>query len=102
MTNVEHDCSILVEWFRDNFMILNAEKRHLVSGVSGHKNELMFAKVGDAIIWEEYAAKLLGIPIDSNISFNDHVKMICEKASPKLCAISRMTDIISTEKGKLF
>ena len=78
MTNVEHDCSILVEWFRDNFMTLNAEKCHLF--VSGHKNELMFAKVGDAIIWEEYAAKLLGILIDSNLSFNDHVKMICKTA----------------------
>ena len=67
MTNVEHDCSILVEWFRDNFMTLNAEKCHLL--VSGHKNELMFAKVGDAIILEECVAKLLGILIDSNLSF---------------------------------
>ena len=35
MTNVKHDCSILVEWFCDNFMTLNAEKYHLL--VSGHK-----------------------------------------------------------------
>ena len=60
------------------------------------------AKVGDAIIWEEYAAKLLGLLIDSNLSFNDHVKIICKKASQKPCTIPRMTDIISTEKGKLF
>ena len=96
MTNAEHDCSILVEWFRNNFMKLNAEKCHLL--VSGHKNELMFAKVRDAIIWEECAAKLLGILINSNLSFNDHVKIICKKASQKLCAISTMADIISTEK----
>ena len=36
--------------------------------------------------------------IDSNLSLNDHVKKICKKVSQKLCPISRMTDIISTEK----
>ena len=73
-------------------MTLNAEKCHLL--VSGHKNELMFAKVGDAIIWEEYAAKVLDILIDSNLSLNDHLRMVCKKAPQKLCAISRLTDII--------
>ena len=45
------------------------------------QNELMFSKVGDAMIWEEYAANLLGILTDSNLSFNDLIKMICKKAS---------------------
>ena len=98
MTNVEHDCAILVEWFCDNFMTLNTEKCHLL--VSGIKDELMFAKVGDATIWEECVAKLLGILIDSDLTFNDHVKMTCKKASQKLSAISRMADIISIEKRK--
>ena len=68
--------------------------------VSGIKDVLMSAKVGDATIWEECVAKLLGILIDSDLTFNDHVKMICKKASQKLSAISRMADIISIEKRK--
>ena len=59
-------------------MTLNDEKYHLL--VSGYKEEVMFAKVGDALIWEEYIAKLLGIPIDSNLSFDNHVKMVIKKA----------------------
>ena len=35
MIDVEHDCSLLVEWFRDNYLTLNADKCHLL--VSGHK-----------------------------------------------------------------
>ena len=49
ITNVEHNCAILVEWFRDNFTTLNPEKCHLL--VSGYKEEMVFAKVGDALIW---------------------------------------------------
>ena len=37
MIYVEHDCSLLVEWFRDNYLTLNADKCHFL--VSGHKYE---------------------------------------------------------------
>ena len=82
MTNV--DCAILVEWFRYNFMTLNADKCHII--VFGHKNDLIL---------------LLGILIDFDLSFNDHTKMICKTASQKLSVIARMTDIISTEKREI-
>ena len=34
--------------------------------------EYIFALVGDTIIWEENSVKLLGIFIDSNLSFNQN------------------------------
>ena len=93
MEDVEYDCITLVEWFRDNYLTLNADKCHLLA--SGHKNEAMFAKVGDALIWEENAVKLLGLIIDSGLTFNNHVKAICKKALQKLTAIIRMANILS-------
>ena len=79
MIDVEHDCTILVEWFRDNFLTLNADKCHLI--VSGHKEEAMYASVGDALLWEEHSVKSLGLFIDSKLTFNIHVQTICKKAS---------------------
>ena len=67
----------------------------------GFKYDAMFANVGDALLWEENTAKLLGILIDRDLSFNDHVKMICKKASQKLAAISRLANILSKDKRKL-
>ena len=96
LTDVEHDSTILLEWFRDNFMTLNADKCHLL--FSGHKHEQMFASLSDETIWEENAVKLLGILIDSNLTFNDHLKVICKKASQKLTAISRFSHILSEDK----
>ena len=48
-----------MEWFLNYLMTLNASKCHLF--VSFNKNESMFAKGGDELIWEESSATLLGI-----------------------------------------
>ena len=98
MEDVDYDLITLLEWFLDNYLTLNADKCHLLA--SGHKNEAMFAKVGDALIWEENAVKLLGLIIDSGLTFNNHVKAICKKASQKLTAILRMANIRSEYKRK--
>ena len=50
MEDAEHDCSNLVEWFRDNYLTLNADKCHLL--VSGFKYEEMYASVGADWLWE--------------------------------------------------
>ena len=61
----------------------------------------MFDKVGDALLWEENSVKLLGLFIDSDLSFHGHVKVICKKASQKLSAIARLAKVISDHKKKV-
>ena len=58
------------------------------------------ATVGNALLWEENSVKLLGLLIDSELTFNDHVKIICKKASQKLAASLRLAYILSVEKRK--
>ena len=80
-------------------MTLNATKCHLL--VSGYKDDLMFANVGDSLIWEEVSAKLLEIIIDSSLTFNDHIKMICKRDSQKLTGIARMSNLCLNSKKVL-
>ena len=54
------------------------------------------------MIFAKVIAKLLGIPIDSDLYFDNHVKMIIKKASQKLTAMSRIADIISKEKKSIY
>ena len=77
-------------------MTLNASKCHLL--VSGYRHELMHASIGDTLLWEEDSARLLGIIIDSSLTFDGHVTMLCRKASQKLTAISRLSNLMSQEK----
>ena len=52
-------------------MKLNTDKYHLI--VSGKNNEHMWAKVGNDKIWESRTVKLLGVTIDNQLKFNEHV-----------------------------
>ena len=99
MIDIENDCSLLIDWFRDNYLTLNADKCHLI--VTGHKHEAMYASIGDELIWEENAVKLLGLIIDRELTFDTYVRTICKKASQKLTAILRLANILSEHKRKV-
>ena len=45
--------------------------------------------------------RLLGVKIDSKLSFNTHIDDICKKASLKLHALSRITPHLDFKKKKL-
>ena len=96
---LEQESTILIDWFRDNFMTLNQGKCHLL--VSGHKHESVFANIGETRLWEEYCAKLLGIQIDRDLNFKKHVRELCKKAGRKLSMMSRVAKYMSLEKRKI-
>ena len=64
----------------------------------GYKQELMFESISDETTREENLVKLLGILIDSDLTFNNHTKMIRKEASQKLTGISRFSYISSESK----
>ena len=45
--------------------------------------------------------KLLGIKIDSKLSFDDHIENMCKNAGAKLNALTRVTQYMNTEKKAL-
>ena len=55
----------------------------------------MYAKVGDALLWEEHSVKLLGLFIDSDLPFHGHIKVVYKKVPQKISAIARLTNVIS-------
>ena len=50
INRLEQDSFLATEWFQNNYMELNEGKCHLLSG--GYKHESIWAKIGDARIWE--------------------------------------------------
>ena len=99
LIRLEHDSAIAICWFESNYMKLNTNKCHLL--FSGTKNEHMWAKVGNNKIWESNTVKLLGVTIDNQLKFNEHVLNICKKASRKLSALSRMSSFLSFDKKRI-
>ena len=72
--------SILFKWLNDNYMKVNTGKSHLL--VSG--NVRSKAKIDNNYIESEKEQVLLGITIDSNLTFENHVNNIYKRASQKL------------------
>ena len=99
MERLKHDTKLAIERFENNYMKLNEDKCHLL--VAGHRYETLWANIGETRIWESKNEKLLGLTIDRNLNFEDHVFILCKKAGRKLSALSRISNYMSFEKKRI-
>ena len=79
-------------------MKLNEDKCHLM--IFGGKSNEVSVKIGEASVKESKEEKLLGIIFDQALSFKQHVRALCKKASQKLHALARISCYMDTEKLK--
>ena len=77
VNNWEQSSSILFKWLSDNYMKINTDKSLLL--VSG--NARATAKIDSNYIESEKEQMSLGITIDSNLTFENHINNICKRAS---------------------
>ena len=98
MFRLEFATEQAIEWFEINYMKLNVDKCHLIIG--GHKEASVTAKIGGYEILESKTEQLLGVKIDNELSFNEHVLELCKKAGKKLNALSRLCKVLSFKKRR--
>ena len=98
MYKLELDSMKAIDWFNYNSMKLNADKCHLL--LCGHKYELMNGNVDNNFIIESHKVKLLGIEIDSDLKFKDHINSICDTVSKKINALSRQCNVLPFNRRK--
>ena len=58
--------------------------------ISGDRFEQMWSRIRDDMIWENITVKLLGITIDNELKFDEHITIISIKANRKLAVLKRM------------
>ena len=76
----------IFKWFSDNEMKVNPEKCKLI--VNSPENVSL--KLSDNSIESSNTVKLLGVEIDSNLTFKGHINSVCKKANQKLHALARI------------
>ena len=81
-------------WFHYNHLKTNPGKRHLFLSYKTPTD----VSIGDASLTTSTKETLLGILIDSDLSFDQHVSSICSKATKKLHALGRIASFMSFEK----
>ena len=95
---LEEDSSILVNWIRYNGLKANSDKFHLL--LSDHDEDHLI-RVTKFTIQNSKSERLLGIRLDNGMTFDSHVSEICNKASQKIHALSRVCRFMGLTQRKI-
>ena len=87
----------LFKWCSNNQMKANKDKCHLL--LSNKERPTM--KIRENQIKSSNCEKLLGIKIDNNLTFNEHLNHIIDKASHKTNALSRVAPYMNERKKRI-
>ena len=93
-----NDSVLLCEWFANNGLKANPDNFHLILNVN--RNDI-FIEIQQVKILNSDAQKLLGIKVDNKLSFDDHVRDLCNKAIQKLHALARIAHYMQPLQKRL-
>ena len=84
IASLEEASKSLFTWFDNNLMKSNADKCHLLVS----SNEKVTIKICSHEVANTKRETLLGVHLDSGMSFDYHISEICKKASRKVCVLA--------------
>ena len=94
---LEQVSDALFNWFENTRLKNNVDKCHALVST----NKPVGIKIGDYTIENSECEKLLGVNIDANLNFNNHISDLCKKASTKISSLARVTPFMGLSKRKL-
>ena len=94
---LETSSSLLFGWFNNNFMKANNDKSHLIMSCT----EATTGMIDGSPIDSSKTEVLLGITIDHELKFDDHVNYLCKKASLKLNALACIARFMNVSKKRI-
>jgi hypothetical protein len=99
---LQDDSKVAIKWFENNYMEANPSKFQfiLLSPLRKRKSSISELPILDVNIERSDYVKLLGITIDDQLNFKEHIKNLCKKAARQLNAfkrISRNLDVLERE-----
>ena len=84
------DFEMVNNWFYENFMTLNSLRIHYMwLGKNIDNNEVL--NFNNLTLKSSKEVEILGIKIDNNLDFNNHIKSICSKVDQKLSVLLRIS-----------
>ena len=97
LQTLENETNLILDWFRKNEMKPNDDKCHLIVC----NQEKLFVTLGNESIDSTDTVELLGITIDKNLNFTEHVSDLCKRGNQKLHALARISKYLKEDKSIL-
>ena len=99
LRTLEKESESAVDWFRNNNMIANPDKFQAIIMNKRRENQITHKlKIYNNEIETTKSVKLLGIEIDNQLSFNQHISKLCSKAAMQLNAICRLAKFMGNNE----
>ena len=97
------ETSTVLKWFKVNEMKPNSEKCRLIIASNNNINysSSSYVYLDNDLIESEKTVKLLGVEIDDQLNFNEHITTILKKGNQKLHALMRISKYLNEDKLKL-
>ena len=97
ISHLENEAKLLLQWLQNNAFKANPDKSHLLL----NSIDDISAFIGGHEIKNSNVVKLLGISIDNELKFNEHVSKLCKKAGQKLHALSRISPYMNKDRRRI-
>ena len=81
LENIRNDSQIAIQWFEQNGMQANPDKFHFMIISRQITDPVNINLIGNVTIKSESSVKVLGIIIDRNLNFSDHISSLCKKGA---------------------
>ena len=95
INTLESESSVAIKWFKNNDMFANPDKFQAI--IVNNKKKIRdnyILNINDTENVTTDSVKLLGIEIDNELNFNNHVTTICKKASNQLNALESLQNFL--------
>ena len=87
----------LFNWFEKNHLKAGPEKCHLLLS----SKSSIETKIGGVSVKSSQMETLLGVSVDAELNFENHISNICNKVSKKLNVLGRIAGYITFEKRRM-
>ena len=103
LTTLESETLSVLNWFKLNEMKPNQGKCHLLGADIKYKSYTSnsYIYLHNAFLENEESVKLLGVTIDQNLDFEEHITLLIKEGNKKLHALMRIAKYLTQDKLRL-
>ena len=100
---LQQESNNAVDWLENNDMIPNPKKFHAIISTKNNNNNnnnnviAVPIKIKGKTIYSENAISFLGITLDNELKFDQHIALLCSKAAKQLNALYRIKRFLTPE-----
>ena len=93
---LQDDSNIAVRWFNNNQTTANPDKFQSII-LSRDRVDQFDISLDGHVISRGNSLKMLGVTLDDNLNFNEHVRNICQTASCQINALKRISNFLNEQ-----